>query len=224
MWAVALAIAALTAIPVAEAVTMGTDRDTIALPTPRLDSKFSIERALHQRRSVREFRKQAISLAQLSQLLWAAQGITARGGLRAAPSAGALYPLEIYVLVGKVDGLEEGVYRYEPHGHSLRRVVDEDRRPQMERAALGQDVVGDNAVLLAFASVDARTTGKYGERGLRYVEIEVGHAAENVMLQAQALGLACAVVGAFSDTQAAKVLELPRGERPLYLMPVGVPR
>lgn len=203
---------------------METDRDTIALPTPRLDSDFSIERALRERRSVREFRDRAISLAQLSQLLWAAQGITARGGLRTAPSAGALYPLEIYVLIGDVDDLSPGVYRYQPQGHRLHRIADEDRRRDMERAALGQDSIGHNAVLLAFASVDARTTGKYGKRGLRYVEIEVGHAAENVMLQAQALGLACAVVGAFNDGETAKVLGLRRGERPLYLIPVGVPR
>jgi SagB-type dehydrogenase family enzyme len=203
---------------------MAQSSDTIALPAPRTDSGFSIEHALRARRSVREFRKQAITLPQLSQLLWAAQGITAPGGLRTAPSAGALYPLEVYVLVGRVDDLAEGVYRYQPENHTLRRLAGEDRRAEMERAALGQDSVGRNAVLLVFASVDARTTGKYGKRGLRYVEIEVGHAAENVMLQAQALGLGAAVVGAFSDGQVEKVLDLPKGERPLYLMPVGVPR
>jgi SagB-type dehydrogenase family enzyme len=203
---------------------MAQSNGTIALPAPRTDSGVSIERALRERRSVREYRKQAITLPQLSQLLWAAQGITAPGGLRTAPSAGALYPLEVYVLVGDVDDLAEGVYRYQAENHTLRRLAGDDRRREMERAALGQDSVGHNAVLLVFASVDARTTGKYGKRGLRYVEIEVGHAAENVMLQAQALGLGAAVVGAFSDEQVAKVLDLPKGERPLYLMPVGVPR
>jgi SagB-type dehydrogenase family enzyme len=198
--------------------------DTIGLPAPRHDSDASLEHTLQQRRSVREFRRAPISLAQLSQLLWAAQGITDRDGMRTAPSAGALYPLDIYVVVGEVQGLAAGVYQYWPQGHALRKRAGEDRRPELERAALGQDCVGTNAALIVFTAVESRTTRKYGQRGLHYIDIEVGHAAQNVMLQAVALGLGSAVVGAFEDNQVAKVLELPKTERPLYLMPIGIPR
>jgi SagB-type dehydrogenase family enzyme len=101
---------------------------------------------------------------------------------------------------------------------------NDDRRQQMEGAALGQDWVSNNAVLFVFSSVDSRTTRKYGERGVRYVHIEVGHAAQNVMLQAQALGLGAVVVGAFDDNRAAEIMDLPKNERVLYLMPIGKPQ
>ena len=172
---------------------------TIELPTPRQDGAFSLEHALRQRRSVQDFRNVPITLSQLSQLLWAAQGITDSRGFRTAPSAGALYPLEVYVLVGDVKGLSTGVYNYQPDDHKLIRTASDDRRKQMERAAWNQDWVSENAVLIVFASVDSRTTRKYGRRGVRYVHIEVGHAAQNVLLQARALGLGATVVGAFAD-------------------------
>ncbi len=198
--------------------------EIIELPTPRQDSAFSLERALRQRRSVRDFRNVPIMLSQLSQLLWAAQGITDSRGFRTAPSAGALYPLEVYVIVGDVKGLSTGVYKYRPDDHKLIRTASDDRRKQIERAAWGQDWVGENAVLFVFASVDSRTTRKYGRRGIRYVHIEVGHAAQNVMLQAPALKLGAAVVGAFDDDLVEQVLGLPSNERALYLMPIGTPR
>ena len=198
--------------------------ETIELPPPRQDSEFSLERALSERRSVREFRQESIALAQLSQLLWAAQGITDSRGYRTAPSAGALYPLEVYVMVGDVKGLPVGLYKYQPDGHSLLRMAGDDRRKQMKRAALGQDWVSESAALLVFTSVDSRTTGKYGERGIRYVHIEVGHAAQNVMLQAQVFGLGAAVVGAFHDDRVDEILGLQKNERSLYLMPIGRPQ
>lgn len=196
----------------------------IELPGPRLDSDISLEQVINERRSVRDFRQDAISLAQLSQLLWSAQGITDDRGYRAAPSAGALYPLEVYVLVGNVSGLSAGLFKYKPGDHVLIRLAHDDRREQIEYAASQQDWVSNNAVLFAFSSIDSRTTGKYGERGIRYVHIEVGHAAQNVMLQAQALGLGAAVVGAFHDERVGEIIGLPDDERVIYLMPIGKPR
>jgi SagB-type dehydrogenase family enzyme len=205
-------------------VAMDKTNKPIELPAPRLDSDFSLEKALNERRSTREFTRGSITLAQLSQMLWAAQGVTDARGYRTAPSAGALYPLEVYVMVGDVEGLSAGLYRYQPAGHTLFRIASDDRRKQVQRAALGQDWVGSNSVLFVFASEDSRTTGKYGERGIRYIHIEVGHAAQNLMLQSQALGLGAAVVGAFEDRVVGKILELPDNKRVLYLMPVGKPR
>jgi SagB-type dehydrogenase family enzyme len=198
--------------------------ESIELPAPGQDSEYSLEKALSERRSVRNFSEEPITLEQLSQLLWAAQGITDSRGYRTAPSAGALYPLEIYVMVGDVKGLSVGMFKYQPDGHKLLMMASDDRRKQMEHAAWGQDWVRKNAALLVFTSIDSRTTGKYGERGVRYVHIEVGHAAQNVMLQAQALELGAAVVGAFRDGRAGEIIGLPGNERVLYLMPVGKPQ
>jgi len=157
----------------------------------------------------------------LSQLLWSAQGITGPGGLRTAPSAGALYPLEVYAVVGDVKDLNPGVYRYEPVGHQLVKTMDGDRRGELASAALGQGSVKDGAVAFVFTGVYERTTGKYGDRGIRYVHIEVGHVAENLCLQANAMGLGSVTVGAFSDEQVTRLLNLPDGEQPLYIIPVG---
>ena len=195
----------------------------IELPSPRQNSEFSLERALRERRSVRQFRDDAITLSQLSQLLWSAQGITDSRGFRTAPSAGALYPLEIYVMVGNVSELPVGLYKYRPADHKLFRVSNEDRREQTRQAAWGQEWVSKNAVLIVFSSVDSRTTGKYGSRGIRYVHIELGHAAQNVLLQAQALGLGAAIVGAFHDDSVEDILDLPKNERAVYLIPIGRP-
>lgn len=205
------------------AVAMGTKSEIMELPDPRQDSGFSLERALVERRSMRQFSDEAITLPQLSQLLWSGQGVTNSRGLRTAPSAGALYPLEVYVSVGNVEGLAIGLYKYQPATHRLSRLTDEDRRTQISKAAWDQDWVRKNAVLLVFSSVHSRTTEKYGGRGIRYVYIELGHAAQNVLLQAQALGLGAAVVGAFQDDSVAQILGLPRGERAIYLIPIGRP-
>ncbi len=197
--------------------------DVIRLPQPRLDSRFSVERALRQRRSVREFSGAAISLEDVGQLLWSAQGITGPEGLRAAPSAGALYPLEIMLVAGNVTGLAPGVYSYSPAGHTLRAQAAGDRRAALAQGALGQAWMQRAPAIIVFCAAETRTTRKYGRRGISYIYIEVGHAAENVFLQAQALGLVAAVVGAFDERQLAPLLQLPGGEEPLYLMPVGKP-
>jgi SagB-type dehydrogenase family enzyme len=198
--------------------------ESVALPAPRTDGAFAIERALSERRSVREFSASALSLAEISQVLWAAQGVTDASGGRTAPSAGALYPLEVYVVVGNVRELAAGVYRYEPRNHRLARHGPEDRRGALAKAAYRQGWTAEGAAILAVAAVETRTTRKYGERGVQYVHMEAGHAAQNVLLQATALGLGATVVSAFDDAQVAKVLGLRKGERPLYLVPLGRPK
>lgn len=210
------------AYPASSSVTMRSG-DALSLPAPRQDSGFSLERALHERRSVREFGKTALTQDEVSQLLWAAQGITSRDGLRAAPSAGALYPLELYLVAGVVRDLDPGVYRYAPAGHKLVKIIAGDQRHKLAAAAHGQDSVADAAAMLVFTAVERRTTRKYGSRGVRYVHIETGHAAQNVFLQATALGLGAVVVGAFDDDAVGALLQLPQGETPLYLMPLGRP-
>lgn len=198
--------------------------ETVALPDPVRDSGFSVERALNTRRTVRDFAGQSLTLAELSQLLWAAQGVTSAAGLRTAPSAGALYPLETYALAGNVTGLEAGVYKYLPERHALMRVVAGDKRRQLAAAALGQEWVAEAAAILVFGAVEERTTRKYGQRGVRYVHMELGHAAQNVLLQAVALGLGGAEVGAADDARVAGVVNMPKGERALYLLPIGRPQ
>lgn len=198
--------------------------EAIALPAPRNESAFAIERALSARRSVREFSESALTLAEIAQILWAAQGVTDVSGGRTAPSAGALYPLEVYIIVGNVRDLAAGVYWYEPRQHRLARHAPEDRRAALAKAAYHQDWTAEGAVILAITAVETRTTRKYGERGVHYVHMEAGHAAQNALLQAAALGLGGTVVGAFDDAEVAKVLGLRKGEQPLYLVPLGRPK
>jgi SagB-type dehydrogenase family enzyme len=193
----------------------------IKLPEPKYDSQTSVERALRQRRSIRDYLDEPLTLAEVSQLLWAAQGITSSHGFRTAPSAGALYPLEVYVVVGRVSDLAEGIYKYRPHKHELVRVTERDKRAQLATAALGQSCVADGAVAIVIAAVYERTMRKYGQRGIRYVQIEVGHTAQNVYLQAVSLHLGTVIVGAFYDDEVKKVLNMPDEEQPLCIMPVG---
>lgn len=200
---------------------MAEPRESLRLPEPVHETDRSLETLLRQRRSVREYRDTPLQLPGIGQLLWAAQGVTHPDGLRTAPSAGALYPLELYLVAGKVNGLAAGVYHYRPGEHALTRVRDGDRRAALAQAAHGQDWVREAAAVVVFTAVHARTTRKYGRRGARYVHMEVGHAAQNLFLQAQALGLATVVVGAFDDGAVSRVLQLPDATEPLMLMPVG---
>jgi SagB-type dehydrogenase family enzyme len=193
----------------------------IALPPPALEGTLSVEEAIAARRSVRGLGDAPITLAQLSQLLWAAQGITSEDGTRrAAPSAGAKYPLEVFVVAGKVEGLPAGVYRYAPKGHSLALEKKGDLRENLSAAALSQESVGAAPVSLVIAGVYQRTREKYGERAERYVHIEVGAVAENVYLEAESLGLATVFVGAFSDDEVREVVGTGDAE-PLGIMPIG---
>lgn len=192
----------------------------ILLPKPEKFGKVSIEETLSKRRTIRNYSKEPIQLKELGQLLWAAQGITSDEGFRTAPSAGALYPLEIFIVTGNVEELEDGIYRYNPSKHSIIKISSGDKRKQLADAALGQEQIQTAAVNIIITAVLKRTTWKYGERGKRYVHIEVGHAAQNVMLQAEALRIGVCPVGAFQDEKVKKLLSLNE-EEPLYILTVG---
>ncbi|MEM2123714.1 MAG: SagB/ThcOx family dehydrogenase [Methanolinea sp.] len=197
--------------------------DGIPLPPPVKGGSLSLEEAIAKRRSQRSFSARPLALSDVSQLLWAAQGITGERGFRSVPSAGALYPLEVLLVAGSVEGLRPGVYRYVPATHSLRVEREVDIRQDLQSAAVNQPAVGQAPATIAIAAVPSRTTAKYEERGTRYVHMEAGHAGQNVYLQAEALGLGTVAIGAFSDERVAALLDLGEGEVPLYLMPVGHP-
>jgi len=202
----------------------GERMDMIRLPEPRRKSNVSVESALQSRRSVREYRDEPLTLSDVSQLLWAAQGFTGPEGARTAPSAGALYPLEVYLVAGRVNDLASGIYRYRPQHHELVRVAEGDKRASLASAALDRDCVRNGAVTIVLSAVYERVTKKYGQRSVMYVHMEAGHAAQNVHLQAVALNLGTVAVGAFEDEPMKKLLTLPTEEQPLYLLPVGRPR
>ena len=193
------------------------DRQDISLPKPNLKGEMTLEEAVARRRSIRDFTPHPLSLAQMGQLLWAAEGITGRASsLRAHPSAGALHPLEVY-LVGP-----DGIFHYRPEGHRVSLVRSGDKREALARAAYGQSYVAEAACAIVIAAVYARTTGKYGDRGrMRYVPMDAAHAAQNVLLQAVALGLGAVPVGAFDGEAVRAVLGGAANEVPLYLIPVG---
>jgi len=192
----------------------------IALPPPRRESDQSLESVLAGRRSIREFTKVPLSTQDISQLLWATQGITAPGGERTTPSAGALYPLEIYVAAG-LTALDPAVYHYRPRNHELVKHADGDLRSALAGASLKQECVRDCAAVIVYAVVYERVTKEYGKDGDIYVHFEVGHACQNTCLQATALGLGSVPVGAFHGAEVEKLLKLPPDQRVLYLLPVG---
>ena len=196
----------------------------VNLPSPSLDGEMSVERAIADRRSVRSYGGEPLPLARLSQLLWAAQGITHEGRFRAAPSAGATYPLELFAVAGNMQGLEPGVYRYDVRSHSLELHLAGDQRRRLADAAVKQEFIAYAPLDILICAVFERTTHYYGERGTRYVHLDAGHAAENISLQAVALGLGTIAVGAFDDGQVSTVMSLGDEVEPLYIMPVGVPR
>ncbi|UCH32977.1 MAG: SagB/ThcOx family dehydrogenase [Armatimonadota bacterium] len=189
--------------------------DTVALPQPVTQGRMSVEEAIRRRRSCRDFRGEDLTVEQVSQISWSAQGITGPPHLRAAPSAGACYPLELYLVC------RHGLFRYLPHEHAVVKTSERDHRERLARAALGQAFIAEAPLTVALAAVYERTTRRYGDRGLRYVYMDVGVAAENVHLQAEALGLGSVSVGAFDDNAVARALDLPEQEQPVYLIPVG---
>jgi len=200
---------------------MAESNEHIKLPKPDLTGEQSIEKLLQQRRSVRSYQKSSLNLAEVGQLLWSAQGVSSARGLRTAPSAGALYPLQLYVVVGDVNELSPGIYQYNPEEHSLLKTTNGDLRKSLQEAALDQSCIGDAAIIFVFTAIYRRTTWKYGDRGVRYVHMEVGHAGQNLFLQAEALHLGTVVVGAFNDDEVREVLNLDGDMQPLSLMPVG---
>jgi SagB-type dehydrogenase family enzyme len=195
--------------------------DIVRLPPPRYEGPVSIEQALLQRRSIRTFSRDPLTVDDLTQLLWAAQGITHAQGYRTAPSAGALYPLELYAVVGQMVGLAAGLYRYRGREHAIETRCGGDLRAGLSAAALHQRPVERAPVTFLFTGVYARMSAKYGSRGIRYVDMEAGHAAQNLCLQAVALDLQSVVIGAFQDAAVRQIARLPADEEPLYLVPVG---
>jgi SagB-type dehydrogenase family enzyme len=192
------------------------------LPAPKTDSGTSVEQALAHRRSHRNIQTKELSVEKLSQILWAAYGITEPRGLRTAPSAGATYPLEIYVMIGNVTGITAGVYKYIPDGHKITRTVDRDTRADMAAAALGHGTVKNAPATIIYTAAFNRSTEQYGERGReRYVFAELGHSAQNIYLQAETIGLGTVAIGAFIDEMVSRLLGLSAAEEPLYLMPIG---
>ena len=197
------------------------EKEMIKLPPVKTTGKMSVEEAISQRRSKRNFSGQVLSQAQLSQVLWAAQGVTNKRGFRTAPSAGATFPLTLYVVIGKVEGISAGVYRYNPEGHYLEVLSRGDIRRKLASNALGQDMIAAAPVDIIITAQYSRTTRRYGERGIRYAHIETGHSAQNIYLECESLGLGTCAVGAFNDKGVRALLDIE--EEPLCIMPVGVP-
>ncbi|MGB9912816.1 MAG: SagB/ThcOx family dehydrogenase [Candidatus Kapaibacteriota bacterium] len=197
----------------------------IMLPKANYEGRTSLEKVIATRRSVRNFKDEGITLSNIAQLLWAAQGVTDKiNRFRTAPSAGALYPLEVFVAVRKADGLGPGVYKYLPDGHKLVKIRDGDVSKAIMKEALWQEWVEKSAIIIVYSAVFGRTTWKYGERGIQYVYMEVGHSAQNVCLQAVSLGLATTTIGAFNDAGIKSVIGMKENETPLYILPVGIPK
>ncbi len=203
----------------------------IYLPLPKKITDVSVEEAILRRRSIRDYTSEPLTIMELSMLLWAVQGISeVRYGLRTAPSAGATYPLEIYVVVGEnrvkvneTSYLAPGVYKYDVQRHALILVKEGDFRDELAKASLDQPWVRTAAIDIVICAVYERTTYRYGERGIRYVHMEVGHAAQNAYLMATALGLGTVVIGAFYDDEVAEIISAAPNEHPLYVIPVGRP-
>lgn len=193
----------------------------INLPEPDTVGNMTLEKALTLRRSVRSYKDEPLSIFEVSQLLWAAQGITNDRGFRTAPSAGATFPLEMYAMVNNVDGLKKGLYHYSPQDNSIKMISDDDMSADIMKACLSQSMITEGGIVLIFAAIFDRITSRYGDRGIRYAHNEIGHAAQNVHLQAAALDLGTVVIGAYRDDEVEEILNLENDKRVLYLMPVG---
>ena len=209
----------------------------VNLPSPQLDGRSSVENVLANRRSIRDFRNEPMSLATLSQLLWAAQGVTRiedappgwswgpwAGGKRTAPSAGAMYPIELYAVAGNIDGLQPGIYKYKPSTHELLTICAGDKRNQMSTRGPGQKWLEGAPCIFVVAGIYARLEPRFADRSARYLHFEVGHVVENICLQAVALGLGSTVVGSFKDDLLKEAVGMPADESPFAVVPVGKPK
>ena len=198
------------------------DGKIIELPAPARDGLVSVEEALNQRESTREFRDRVLESDELAQILWAASGDVydgTTGATRVAPSAGATHPMEVYLVAGRVEGVEKGVYDYRREDHTLQQIKKGDYREELAGMALGQQAIVEAPASIVLVAYYGRTTDRYGERGERYVHMEAGHMAQNVSLQVEALNLSTVIIGAFDDNEVASLL----GEEgaPMLIMPLG---
>lgn len=191
--------------------------EVIDLPAPDRDGVMTLERTLAERRSIREYTADPLSWEELGQLLWAAQGLNREGEGRTNPSAGALYPIEVYAVTA------QGLYHYQPRGHRVEALSRSDLRPGLAEAALGQEAVGDAPAVFVVCGVFSRTEVRYGGRAERYVNLEAGHVGQSLLLQAVGLGLGAVPIGAFEDSEVQDRIGLPDDHEPLYLIPVGHP-
>jgi SagB-type dehydrogenase family enzyme len=198
-------------------------RTLINLPAPASQGTVSVEQALKSRRTIRQFANKPLTQQQLSQLLWAAYGVTDPRGLRSAPSAGALYPLDIYAVVGErqVSGLAAGVYHFLPEKQALEAGRSGDLRREVANASIYQTWMAEAPVMVVITGEYRRCQVKYGQRGIMYTHMESGHAGQNIFLQAEALSLGAGIVGAFENAAITRTLGLPAGHEPLLIMPVG---
>jgi len=207
------------------------NKNIISLPEPSLKGEKSLEETIISRRSRRNFKSEPLTLNEVSQILWAAQGITDKSqSKRSAPSAGALYPLDIYVAVGKggigaiheLPLLNKGVYHFLPEEHSLEVILKgKDVRDSLADACFGQMFIVDAPVVIVITAEYSRTIGKYGQRGIQYVHQETGHVGQNIYLQVESLGLGTVTVGAFDKRKISQILNLPESYIPMYVMPIG---
>lgn len=191
----------------------------VSLPAASVKGTMSLEEAIVKRQSASLFKAEPISVQQLSQLLWAAQGVTSKG--RTAPSAGALYPLDLYVIAGNVKDLPPGIYRYLPMDNSLELLQSGDKRKELATAVHEPKDISAAAALIVIAANPVKTQAKYGSRGQRFVYLETGHATENLLLQAAALGLGTVAIGGFEENTLQLLMNLPKEEEALYIVPVG---
>ena len=197
------------------------ENSEIKLPEPKKNGSVSIEKALANRRSVRSYSSEPVSLNELSQLLWAAQGITNKSGFRTAPSAGALYPLKLYIIAKNVKSLKKGTYKYIPSGHKLIKVKPNTNIEKVFKGALSQWSIKDASLNIIFGADFSVTEEKYKNRARQYVYQEAGHAAQNVYLQAESLEIGTVVIGAFYKNEIKSAVGMEDNETPICIMPVG---
>lgn len=189
----------------------------LSLPKPLLKGSKSVEECIFERESIRSFKDKVIEIEKISQILWATQG--KKGHKRTVPSAGATYPLEIYVILK-----DKGYFHYNIDRHALELIIDEDISEKLASASWNQQFISEAYLNVILCAIFARTTQRYGERGVRYVFIEVGHCAQNIHLEAVSLGLASVPIGAYEDDKVKAVLDLPKNVEPLYIIPIGYSR
>lgn len=197
------------------------DPPILTLPPPCRNGQLSLENCLSERRSCRVFEERSLSVPEIGQLLWAAQGITGAAGLRTAPSAKAVYPLRLDVIAAEVEDVAAGVYRYDPEAHRLTLRFRGDLREQLVAAAGGQEVIALAPVVVLMSAVYRGMLREFGERGTRLSHIEAGHIGQNLCLEATSLGLGCLTMGAFDDALFKKLARLGESEEPIYCVAIG---
>jgi SagB-type dehydrogenase family enzyme len=218
MWCLSLVAGIILVVPA-----LGSAAEVIKLPPPVVKGGMPLTEALEARRSVRHFATRPLDLAQLSQLLWEADGASDPRGYRTSPSAGATYPLDLYLVVGErgVSNLAAGIYHYDVAAQTLVPLARGDFQAAVARACLNQAWMTEAPVMVVITGEYRRCTVRYGQRGVRYTHMEAGNVSQNLFLAAESLGLGAGIVGAFEDQALARALKLPPAHEPLLVMPVG---